>query len=449
MAYFEEVKITGNTGATIDAAPGAAVPTNAVQVGGSDGTDLRTIATDTTGRIVNVGAAASGSAVAGNPVLVGGSDGTDARTFATDSSGQQKVLIENASAIAVSDSSAESSLTTLAGAVSSSKMQVNVTNTAVVAEIEGHAGAVLDGAPGAAAPANAVQVGGTDGTDLRAISTDSSGRIINVGAAANGSAVAGNPVLVAGSDGTDARTIATDTGGQVKVLIENSPTIVAEIEGHAGATLDSTIGAATAPTNALCTSAVYQTTTPALSAGQAVASQCDVSGSLLVSTEGRKATYRVGIGITSLASLTFPSFTLFGSSSKVIKITKITATVTSGTQAAIQFAITKQSSAWTGGTSSALTPVPHDSADAASSATAVDYSVAATGGGSSVGFLAFTELVTLGTSTVAQSAAATYTEIFGDGSGKQPIVLRGTSQGISMFTSSAVGLDAFIEWTEE
>lgn len=73
------------------AAGGSAVSGNPVLVGGSDGTDARTLSTDTSGRPTVVGAAANGAAVAGNPVLVGGSDGTDARTIATDSSGHPQI----------------------------------------------------------------------------------------------------------------------------------------------------------------------------------------------------------------------------------------------------------------------------------------------------------------------------------------------------------------------
>jgi hypothetical protein len=57
-----------------------------------------------------------------------------------------------------------------------------------------------------------------------------------------GSAAPTSGIQVVGSDGTDARAIATDTGGQVKVLVENSPTVAAEITGHAGAVLDGTAG---------------------------------------------------------------------------------------------------------------------------------------------------------------------------------------------------------------
>ena len=50
------VKIEGNAGGILDAATGAAVPANAIQVGGSDGTDLRALRTSTAGTQIVVSA---------------------------------------------------------------------------------------------------------------------------------------------------------------------------------------------------------------------------------------------------------------------------------------------------------------------------------------------------------------------------------------------------------
>jgi hypothetical protein len=109
-------------------------------------------------------------------------------------------------------------------------------------------------ATGSAVPANAAFVAGTDGTNTRALKTDSGGELqIDVlsaptttvtatdldirnlndtddlvdarGAAADGVAVAGNPVLIAGQDGTNTQTIKTDTTGTVQVDIESSGTL--------------------------------------------------------------------------------------------------------------------------------------------------------------------------------------------------------------------------------
>ncbi len=66
-------------------------------------------------------------------------------------------------------------------------------------------------------PPTALLAGGSDGTNLRPFFTDSSGRQIVIGAAADGAAATGNPVLIGGSDGTNARTIRTATDGTVRV----------------------------------------------------------------------------------------------------------------------------------------------------------------------------------------------------------------------------------------
>lgn len=123
--------IGGVTEASLDGAsatPGAAVPTKALQISGTDGTDARVLLVDTSGRAlvtvatalpagtntigsVNIAgtlpafasppavteanldaaAAGAGTAVPAKALQVGGSDGTDLRTIATDTLGRQIV----------------------------------------------------------------------------------------------------------------------------------------------------------------------------------------------------------------------------------------------------------------------------------------------------------------------------------------------------------------------
>ena len=71
---------------------------------------------------------------------------------------------------------------------------------------------------GSAEPASAVVMGGSDSTNVQAILTDTSGRQIAVGAAADGAAVAGNPVLIGGSDGTNAQNVLVDTSGRPRIV---------------------------------------------------------------------------------------------------------------------------------------------------------------------------------------------------------------------------------------
>ena len=75
-------------------------------------------------------------------------------------------------------------------------------------------------ATGASAPSVATLVGGTDGTDLRALATDATGVAKAQGAyteAAPGTAAPSHALLVGGTDGTDLRALATETTGEIDV----------------------------------------------------------------------------------------------------------------------------------------------------------------------------------------------------------------------------------------
>ena len=238
-----------------DGNPGSASPLFALQVAGSDGTDLRTLLTSNTGQvhvIVDSGGGGGTQYTDGTAESVGGFtgtvamgyNGTDVVGLRLDASNNVKTAIESP-------------------VDGSGYVEVNVktpttfpVSGTVTAEIEGHAGGVLDAVVGAAVPANAIQVAGSDGTDLRALLTDTSGRQEVVGAAASGAAVQGQSRFDRQFDGTDARTLLTDNTGQLKVLVEGGTgipvtgTVTAQIEGHAGGVLDAVVGAAI-PANAI------------------------------------------------------------------------------------------------------------------------------------------------------------------------------------------------------
>ena len=166
--------------ATIQAS-GSAIPADVVMAGASDGTDSRALLVDASGFLkVNVAAGgagggavwgpdAAGAAPTEDPVSVAGWDGTDIRHLLTDNTGQLKVLVENTPAVTISSGT--------------------VTTVSTVTAVTGIT--------------NAVTVEG------------------NV---ASGSAVSGSndPVLVAGSDGTDVRTLATDTSGRLQIQQPNN-----------------------------------------------------------------------------------------------------------------------------------------------------------------------------------------------------------------------------------
>lgn len=80
------------------------------------------------------------------------------------------------------------------------------------------------GVPGAAAPADAEQVGGTDGANLRALLTDTAGHLLTIdqtlklAIAVLGAALPADAVLAAGSDGANLRALLTDATGKLLTI---------------------------------------------------------------------------------------------------------------------------------------------------------------------------------------------------------------------------------------
>lgn len=101
-----------------------------------------------------------------------------------------------------------------------------------------------------------------------------------------------------------------------------------------------------------------------------------VTATQVVST---RATYSAAFQGASIALLATDVFTLTGSASKVIRVTRVDIEFTGG-GFAVQVALLKRSTANSGGTSTPLTAVPHDSNDAAATATARQYTVNPTTG---------------------------------------------------------------------
>jgi hypothetical protein len=201
--------------------PGQIAPLTGVQVGGTDGTAYRTIVTDTSGHILDAATSTSGTAIPTYVQLVGGTNGGTLRPIAVGAAGD--VIVQQATGATVWNIQG---LTPEGAAPSSNPLQVSgwdgtdvhtfKTDTSgriilgapsanLPVNVTGASGATLDGATGAAVPTQGLLVLGSDGTDGRALSTDTSGRPSIVGAAADAAAVAGNPVLVGANDGTDVR----------------------------------------------------------------------------------------------------------------------------------------------------------------------------------------------------------------------------------------------------
>ena len=238
------------------------------------------------------------------------------------------------------------------------------------------------------------------------------------------------------------------TAGVVTATIAGNPVVF--IKGNAGGIIDAVTTTAAAPANGIAILGQYNTTAPTLTATQSVMIQSNVKGSVLVSTEGAKATYRsTAVASPSLASALFPTVVLPGSSSKVVKITAVHIALSTAAATSCLLIATVSTSAWTGGTSSATNKGPLDIADPAPSAAPIQYSVVATGGGAIATYPIYKNLITSGVTTVLQSGDAAYDEVFGNNSGAKPITLRGPANAFNVFTSVAVNLYCVLEWTEE
>lgn len=99
----------------------------------------------------------------------------------------------------------------------------------VTAEIEGHGGAILDAAPGSAIPTNALMIGGSDGTNLRAIATDATGQIkalIENFPSTQAVTQSTSPwVVQIGATGIFSHSLNQDGSGNIGINIENSPSV--------------------------------------------------------------------------------------------------------------------------------------------------------------------------------------------------------------------------------
>ena len=177
----------------------------------------------------------------------------------------------------------------------------------------------------------------------------------------------------------------------------------------------------------------------------------DVPANSAAPIDGQKASYSASTLKLAVATSANVIWTLTGSATKTIRVTRIELSGTCATTAKdINFFIAKYSTAATGGTAgTAPTIAPHDSASAAATATIGVYTADPTAG-TSVGNIRSGNLqlaVTAGT-----TATGLYVASFGDRP-SQAIVLRGIAQqiGISLNAENTATtvMDIVVEWTEE
>jgi hypothetical protein len=218
-----------------------------------------------------------------------------------------------------------------------------------------------------------------------------------------------------------------------------------DILGNAGAAMDAAQNAA-APANELVAGGVYNTTIPALSAGNATQLQTDSTGSLLVNIEGRKKTYSAFATFTPVAG---DIALIPGNGTTTARVTRVEVSLsTTGTAGIEAVQLVKRSAADTAGTSASMTAVPHDSNFAAANSAPLSYTAAPTPGaavGTIRGLQFFDESATV-------TGANTWLWEFGTRGGASAIVLRGTAQQLCVNLGGVVATQTATvsyEWVEE
>lgn len=174
-----------------------------------------------------------------------------------------------------------------------------------------------------------------------------------------------------------------------------------------------------------------------------------LAGPVITEGQGRtKATYAATIlGLVPGIAAT-DIFTIIGSGTKTIKITKITISGTQTVAGTINIALIKRSAPDSGGTSTNPVMVSHDSANAAATALVTAYTVNPTLG-TVVGTMQSHKLLLPAPASLAQSSLILELE---DAASK-PIVLRGNLEQLAIslngVTPTGGSLNISIEWTEE
>lgn len=173
------------------------------------------------------------------------------------------------------------------------------------------------------------------------------------------------------------------------------------------------------------------------------------SNTLSVATiDGVKATYSsVVVGFAAAATPT-DVFTIIGSATKTIRVTRIAFIASQTLAAQRDISIIKRSAANTGGTSTVLTNIPHDSTSSAATAVVRSYTANPTGLGAAVGTIRSRKVFVAATGGNSDE----FIVEFGIRN-SQGIVLRGVAETLSVnlnsVTSGGNSITISIEWTEE
>jgi hypothetical protein len=189
---------------------------------------------------------------------------------------------------------------------------------------------------------------------------------------------------------------------------------------------------------------------PGFIAGTVQLATLDTTGAQKSSNESMKATYSYSTAAFATTTSITDLLILLGAAGKKIKLARVGVTGRATASGDVDFVLNKLSAAPTGGgISGALARIPHDSADAASSAVVKSFASVSTPG-TIVGQLrsAQANLSAIGSG----GAAAGFTWEFGWTNDKMP-VLNSATECFSIACADAVPAGAlfniYFEWTEE
>jgi hypothetical protein len=164
-----------------------------------------------------------------------------------------------------------------------------------------------------------------------------------------------------------------------------------------------------------------------------------------------KATYSASYNGASVAAAATDAFVITGSATKTVRVMRVQATGTQTTAGLVPMNLVKRSTADSSGTTTVVTPVPHDSVSAAATATVTVYSGNPTVGNPLANTMVSSKVLVPAPASVVTSDVDGF--LFEARRPAQAIVLRGTAQQLALNFSGATLVGASmnygIEWTEE
>lgn len=405
--------------------PTNAAPPYALQVGGTDGANLRALNTDNTGK-ANVNAIESGTWT-----VQPGNTANTTPWLVTVQQGGNAATVTASNALKVDGSAVTQPVS---GTVSVNALPTG-SNTIGKVDILGNTGATLDSAPAATAPTNVLQVGGTFTTSPTTLTSGQAGAL-ELDSAQN--------LLV------NLKT-AIPTGGNVIGAVTQSGTWTVQPGNTANTTPWlvqgnlSNNGAAAGTNRIGALDGIAQTSYnngTATTQGRDVAANYGTDGLLWTAQlpAMRPASYTASSKFA--ASSTTDNTCMPGNASNTVLVTELRVSGIQTTAGILNAEIIKRSTADTAGTSANITAVPDDSNYAAAVSQPVSFTSTGPSVGTAVGDIDNAEIGFMATGTASPN------DIYIANWRQKPIVLRGTAQEIcvNMGNAAVTGGTMTVTW---